>query len=174
MEFTHWLIEWWHSNTGSWTRRHLTWLDIRCATQLLFSGSCIVFLSRWQGQRDSMWSHGADGNGLEKRIYRFIFSNCHWFDVFLTLDDIPGPRPIWVVISTPVMFLTKPGTDCMMDKTSPVSLAAPISPDPSATIEIFLACDNGAAISAATCKKYFKIAKILIFLIQKVDHSPNW
>ena len=40
----------------------------------------------------------------------------------------------------------------MMVRTSPVSLAAPISPDPSDTIEIFLACDSGAAISAAICK----------------------
>ena len=38
----------------------------------------------------------------------------------------------------------------MIMSTSLVSLAAPISLEPSATILIFFACDNGAAISAAT------------------------
>ena len=65
---------------------------------------------------------------------------------------MPAPLDICVVMSTPVMFLTSAGTDCMICNTSDVSLAAPISPELSATIDIFLAWDNGAAISAAICK----------------------
>lgn len=50
------------------------------------------------------------------------------------------------------MFLTRLGTDCIIWSTSLVNLAAPSSPEPSETIDIFLAWDNGAAISAATWK----------------------
>lgn len=44
-----------------------------------------------------------------------------------------------------------------MERTSPVNLAAPISPLPEDTIVIFLACDNGAATSAATFDKNDKL-----------------
>lgn len=53
-------------------------------------------------------------------------------------------------MSTPVIDLTNSGTLFMMANTSPVNLAAPISPLPLDTIVIFLVCDNGAATSAAT------------------------
>lgn len=54
-------------------------------------------------------------------------------------------------MSTPVRDFTKSGTLVTMLNTSPVSFEAPISPLPDDTIVIFLACDNGAATSAATC-----------------------
>lgn len=55
-------------------------------------------------------------------------------------------------MSTPVIDLTKSGTLLTMESTSSVSLAAPISPPPVDTMVIFLACDNGAATSAAIWK----------------------
>lgn len=53
-------------------------------------------------------------------------------------------------MSTPVIDLTNSGTLLTIWSTSPVNLAAPTSPVPLDTIVIFLACDNGAATSAAT------------------------
>lgn len=53
-------------------------------------------------------------------------------------------------MSTPVIDLTRSGTLLTICNISPVNLAAPISPVPDETIVIFLACDNGAATSAAT------------------------
>lgn len=53
-------------------------------------------------------------------------------------------------ISTPVKFLTKSGTRVTILNTSSVSFSAPIVPLPLETIVIFLACDKGAATSAAT------------------------
>lgn len=47
------------------------------------------------------------------------------------------------------MDLTNSGTVLTIWRTSPVNLAAPTSPVPVETIVIFLACDNGAATSAA-------------------------
>ena len=55
-----------------------------------------------------------------------------------------------LVMSTPVILLTMSGTRVMMSSTSPVSLPAPTSPSPVATIVIFLVWDSGAATSAAT------------------------
>lgn len=55
-------------------------------------------------------------------------------------------------ISTPVIDLTNSGTLLTIANTSPVNLAAPTSPEPLDTMVIFLACDNGAATSAATCE----------------------
>lgn len=56
-------------------------------------------------------------------------------------------------MSTPVIDFTNSGTLLTIDSTSPVNLAAPTSPLPLDTIVIFLACDNGAATSAATYSK---------------------
>lgn len=58
-----------------------------------------------------------------------------------------------LVTSTPVMFLTIPGTRVMISITSPVSLAAPTSELPLLTIVNFFAWDRGAATSAATFKR---------------------
>ena len=63
----------------------------------------------------------------------FLFNNN------LTREEESPPLDIWAVMSTPVRFLTTPGTLVIMVNTSPVNLAAPISPEPSETIEIFLA-----------------------------------
>lgn len=60
-----------------------------------------------------------------------------------------------LVMSTPVILLTMSGTLVMMSSTSPVSLPAPTSPSPLATIVIFLVWDRGAATSAATCAGIF-------------------
>ena len=57
----------------------------------------------------------------------------------LTLEADRPPLDIWAVMSTPVRFFTMPGTLVIIVNTSPVNLAAPISPEPSDTIEIFLA-----------------------------------
>lgn len=53
-------------------------------------------------------------------------------------------------MSTPVIDLTNSGTLLTIANTSPVNFAAPTSPLPLDTIVIFLACDSGAATSAAT------------------------
>lgn len=46
---------------------------------------------------------------------------------------------VTLAMSTPVIFRTNSGTVETMERTSPVSLAAPISPEPLETIVIFLA-----------------------------------
>jgi len=46
----------------------------------------------------------------------------------LTLDDPIPPRVMVAVISTPVIVFTTCGTLVIIDNTSDVSLAAPISP----------------------------------------------
>ena len=58
---------------------------------------------------------------------------------FFTLEAESPPLDIWAVMSTPVRFFTIPGTLVIIVNTSPVNLAAPISPVPSDTIEIFFA-----------------------------------
>ena len=82
-----------------------------------------------QGVHEKRWGRGGRGPPVRrKELFLFLF----------TLER-----------SMPVRPLTMSGTRVMMSRTSPVNLAAPMSPSPDATIVNFLAIDSGAAISAA-------------------------
>ena len=108
----------------------------------------------WVGS--SVRPHRGQGDRLERRIddWQSCLNARHTH--FLTLDPVSPPRESCWVMSTPVIFFTLLGTLAMIMSTSLVSLAAPISLEPSVTILIFLACDKGAAISAATCETKIK------------------
>lgn len=103
-----------------------------------------------------------------------------WDDVQTTLDESwwwPYLKLAkWTfIMSTPVMLLTISGTLVTICSTSPVNLAAPISPWPDDTIVIFLACERGAATSAAICyttyyiKPYYMHRQLsyIMFIITK-------
>lgn len=150
-------------------------------TPLFFKPTPIKGLELQQGGSEKSTKGGENSLILAKNKTHCtrLFAMSRWDDVQTTLDEswwwLYLKLAKWTfIMSTPVMLLTISGTLVTICSTSPVNLAAPISPWPDDTIVIFLACERGAATSAAICYKTHTALNHITCMDTTVIHNVHY